>query len=75
MHFVFAWRGVESERHMMLTRREDWDDGKEGERGKAVSAAAKAASLPPSLLHFACRPRQAQATSKHTCTADKQESA
>ncbi len=59
----------------MLRRREDWDDGKEGERREAVSAAAKGPVVPPFQLHFACLPRLVQATSKHACTADKQESA
>lgn len=51
---------------MMLRRRDKWDDGKEGERRKTVSAAAKGRIVLPSQLELVvCLGRYKQQASTH----------
>ena len=58
---------MKSERHMVLTKREEWDVGKEGGRMQDLSAAAKGIIVPSCQLYFAGPPWLVQARSKAKC--------
>jgi len=52
---------------MVLTKREEWDVGKEGGRMQDLSAAAKGLIVPSCQLYFAGPPWLVQARSKAKC--------